>query len=270
MTVYSANVEYDFFDLFDIELAAGRSFSRAISSDTMNAILLNEAAIRQLGWTSEEAIGKRFMDDRQVIGVMKDFHLHSLHLPIAPMMVGMNWDWYGHVAVRVQQANAGTTIAELKEILSAQTPYPVSHEYMDDVYNQLYLAEVKLGKTIGYFAFFAVLIASLGLFGLAAYATERRTKEIGVRKVLGASVPGLMALLSREFVGLVLISIVLAWPLAYLLTARWLEGFAYKIEFGPGVLVLTALLAVFIAVITVSYQATRVALSNPVKALRYE
>ena len=218
----------------------------------------------------EDAIGKRFMEDKYVIGVIKDFHLHSFHIPIAPMMIRMNSGWYSQLAVRVQENNASATVARIQEALASLTAYPVNHEYLDDVFNELYIADIKLGKTIGYFAFFAILIASLGLFGLAAYAAERRTKEIGVRKVMGATIPGLMALLSKDFIGLVLISILLAWPLAYFMTMRWLEGFAYKIEFGLGIIVSTALIAMLIAVLTVSYQAFKVALANPVKALRYE
>ncbi len=270
MQIYQANVAHDFFDVFQIELATGRRFSPEIASDTVGAVILNETAVRQLGWSSDEALGKRILNDRHVIGVMKDFHLHSLHLPIAPMMVSMSSNWYSQLAVRIKPGQEANTIEKLTAVLSPFTLYPVTYNYLDDIHRDLYESDTKLGKTIGYFAFLAILIASLGLFGLAAYATERRTKEIGVRKVLGATIPNLLTLLSREFLGLVLVSIVLSIPIAYYLMVRWLEDFAYKVDFGAGVFVLTSLLAILIAVLTVSYQAIRAATSDPVKSLRYE
>ncbi len=268
LNVYQSNVDAAFFDLFDIPLVTGRPFSADMASDTTNSVIINETAVWSFGWSMDDVLGKRIRNQYEVVGVMKDFHLHSLHLPIAPLMVRMGDDWYGYVVARVESDAASATVAGLENVLSSFTNYPVSHQYLDDVYRDMYEADTRLGRTIGYFAFIAVLIATLGLFGLAAYATQQRTKEIGVRKVLGATVPNLLALLSREFVLLVLVSIVFAVPAAIFFARQWLENFAYRIELGAGVFILTTLLAITIALLAVSVQAFRAATTNPVKALR--
>lgn len=267
---YRANVGHDFFALFDVELAAGRTFSPEIASDTVSSVIVNETAARSLGWSLDEAAGKRIDDTFEVVGVIKDFHTHSLHLPIAPLMLTMNNDWYSYIAIRIAPQQTQETVAQLTQILASRTPYPVTHEFLDTVYDDMYEADMQLGSTIGYFAFLAILIASLGLFGLAAYAVEQRTKEIGVRKVLGATMPRLLSMLSSEFLQMVAIATVLALPLAFLIASRWLEDFAFKVELGAGVFLLTTLLVMFVTIATVSYQAFRAASLNPVEALRYE
>ena len=273
VTTYMAYVGYDFFDVFGVDVVAGRPFSAEFSSDSTQAYMLNETAVRAFGWTPEEAIGKQFHGDGQVIGVISDFHLHSLHLPIAPLMLSANQGRVGRsgqLAVRIAPTNVPQTTAALLDILDPLTPYPLEYKFVEDVFDELYEADRRVGETIGYFALMAMLIASLGLFGLAAYAAERRSKEVGVRKVLGASIIGLAGLLSRDFLILVSISVLLAVPIGYFAMENWLQEFAYRIEIGPGVFLITAVIAISIAVLTVSYQAIRTALSNPVDALRYE
>lgn len=271
LQIYQGSVGYEYFDVFGIELAAGRPFSADLASDTTTALILNEMAISSIGWSLEEAIGKRFRDNGQVVGVMSDFHMHSLHLPIAPLMLSASNGWASQLAVRIRQTDdQSETVEQVASILAEITPYPVSPLYMDDSYNDMYRAEMQLGEMFGSFTLLAVLIASMGLFGLAAYSTERRSKEVGVRKVLGASVAGLVTLLSREFLTLVCIAILFAVPLAYFVIADWLNQFAYRIELGAGVFILAALLAVVISVFTVSFLAIRAALANPVKSLKYE
>ena len=175
-----------------------------------------------------------------------------------------------HLAVRLQSGNASIAISQITAVLDELTAYPVTHTYLDDEYNNMYVSERRLGQMIGYFTLLAVLIASLGLFGLAAYSTERRSKEIGVRKVLGASVAGLISLVSREFLFLVALAVGFAVPLAYILMSDWLSGFSYRIELGFGVFMLAAIIALLVAFFTISYIAIRAALANPVKSLRYE
>ncbi|MEZ4699799.1 MAG: ABC transporter permease [Rhodothermales bacterium] len=270
LTVYQANVTYDFFDVFEIPIVAGRRFTPDFTSDSLQAIILNETAVAALGWTPETAVGKRFTDDGQVIGVMKDFHLHSLHLPIAPMMVRMSGNWYNRVAVRIAPTDIPATLAFITSTLDTFTDYPVEYTFLDDDFDALYRSERRLGQTFSYFTLIAVLIASLGLFGLAAYATERRSKEIGIRKVLGASVSNLVSLLSREFIALVVVAFAVAIPVAYFTMERWLDSFAYRMPLGMGVFLAAGVLAIAIALLTVIYQAVRAALADPVDSLRYE
>lgn len=270
LIVYSSRVGVEFFDVFDIDLVAGRPFSAEMSSDSTQSVILNERAVTALGWTPEEAVGKRFMEDRLIVGVTKDFHLHSLHLPIAPLMFAPVDGRAHHLAVRFESADPAGLVSQISATLGELTIYPVRPSYLADQYSNMYLSEHRQGQMIGYLTLLAVIIASLGLFGLAAYSTERRSKEIGVRKVLGASVTGLVSLVSREFLVLVVLAIGFAMPLAYIVTRDWLTSFAYSVELGVGVFFLGALIAVCIAVFTVSYIAIRAALVNPVKSLRYE
>ncbi len=270
LSVYQANVGYDFFEVFDIPIIAGRPFTPEFSTDTLEAVILNETAIAALGWTPATAIGKRFMEDGHVVGVMKDFHLHSLHLPIAPMMVRMSGNWYNHLAIRISGNNIPATLAFITETMDGFTDFPVESAFLDDVFDDLYKSERRLGHAFGYFTLLAVLIASLGLFGLAAYATERRSKEIGIRKVLGATVADLVTLLSREFMLLVAAAFVVAVPVAYFAMRRWLDGFAYRMDLGVDVFLIAGVLAMSVALVTVIYQAIRTALADPVDSLRYE
>ncbi len=270
VSIYQANVNESFFDLFGIEMIAGRTFSDLYAGDSTVAIVLNEAAVRALGWAPDTAIGKVFHDRYQVIGVMKDFHLHSLHLPIAPLMLRNSSNWHRYLAVRIKQVDIAATTASLAGVFKSFTPYPVSHQLLSSAYNEMYAADLRLGQTIGYFAFLAILIASMGLFGLAAYGVEQRTKELGVRKVLGASMLGLLALLGREYLLLVGISTVIALPIAYWGSQYWLDGFAYRVEAGPEAFLITTLLIIAVTCLTISYQVVRATSINPVDALRYE
>ncbi|MDZ4699142.1 MAG: ABC transporter permease [Rhodothermales bacterium] len=270
LSVYQANVGYDFFEVFDIPIVAGRPFTPEFTSDSLEAVILNETAVAALGWTPDTAVGKRFMETGHVVGVMKDFHLHSLHLPIAPMMVRMSGNWYNHLAIRISGNNIPASLAFITETMDGFTDYPVEYAFLDEVFDDLYTSERRLGQAFGYFTFLALLIASLGLFGLAAYASERRSKEIGIRKVLGASVADLVALLSREFLVLVIAALVIAIPVAYFGVRRWLDGFAYRVDLGADVFLIAGALAVVVALVAVAYQALRAALADPVRSLRYE
>jgi len=272
LSIYRTNVDYDFLDVFELKLADGRIFSPDFASDTI-AFVINETAVRALGWREGEGVGKRFKDgdeEGSVIGVLKDFHMHSLHQPIQPLMLRMDGNWFGYIAAKVRPDDLPQTLAFLEETMRRFTPYPFEYEFLDETFDQLYKTEIKLGEAFGYFTLLALLIASLGLFGLAAFSAEQRTKEIGVRKVLGASVPAIVLLLSKEFTRLVVVAFVLAIPVAYLAMNRWLEDFAYRIDVSWPVFLAAGLAALLVALLSVGYQAFKAARVNPVVSLRYE
>jgi putative ABC transport system permease protein len=265
----------DFAPTAGIALAAGRGFAWGRASDSTGAVVLNETAVRALGWPSAEAaVGRRLLDGEEaleVIGVVRDFHFASLHQPIEPLMLLWSPSPLDVVTARLRPGDVAGALGALEAAWARVGPdRPFDYAFVDERLDRLYASDRKLGLLFGVFALLAVGIACLGLFGLAAYTAERRTKEIGVRKVMGASVASLAGLLSKDFLKLVLVAAVLAVPLAYLAMRRWLEAFAYHVEIGPGVFVAAGALALGIALLTVSTQALRAASTDPVKALRYE
>ena len=271
-TVYT---DYDYVQTLGIELAAGRNFSRDFGSDD-HAVLLNETAVRALGWSNEEAVGKTLHNtmfdttESEIVGVVRDFHFSSLKDRIEPLLIGIR-PWGRMMAVKVQSADMAGALAAIEAQWNNISPaYPCTYTFLDETFQQLYRQEQRESVLFKIFAVISILIACLGIFALASFAAEERTREIGIRKVLGATIPGLVRLLSRDFVKLVALGNLLAWPLAWLAMNRWLGDFAYRIEIGWGVFVLAGALALLIALLTVSWQAIRAALANPVKALRYE
>jgi len=267
-------VSHDFLSTYKIGLAAGRDFSREYTTDTLRAFILNETAVRELGWTPEEAVGKDFMYGRvqgNIIGVMKDFHFESMHHPISPLIFYIGTGNMNALSIRIAPGRIKGAMQYIQELYKEYRPYhPFDYYFIDERFDQQYRAEEKLGQIFGYFSFLAVIIACLGLFGLVSYTAERRTKEIGIRKVLGASVSSIVRLLTVEFLRLVLISNIIAWPLAYYAMDRWLQAFAYRIDIGLLSFVASAVIALVIALATVSWQAIKAALTDPVKAIKYE
>ncbi|MGH7452575.1 MAG: ABC transporter permease, partial [bacterium] len=206
----------------------------------------------------------------EIIGLMNDFHFESLHQPIRPLILRVDRDGTTYLLLRVQ-GNLPEIIRDIERQWTSFTGgQPFVYFFLDDELQARYAAEQVVGKVFGTFSGLGIFIAALGLLGLATYATEQRTKEIGIRKVLGANVPSIVSLLSKEFVKLVVIANLVAWPVAYFAMQRWLENFAYRIELGFGTFFLAAALALLIALLTVSHNAIKAALSNPVQALRYE
>jgi len=274
--VYHNFVDMDYMDNFGIELAAGRKFSREFATDVKEAFIVNEATVRKSGFSSaEEAINKRFQTglgiQGTIIGVMKDFHMSSFHEEIEPMIFSFDPEYFWEINVKISSDNIQGTLASMEKTFKRFLPdYPFNFSFLDEDINALYLGEEQTGKIIRTFSLIAILIACLGLFGLAAFAAEKRTKEIGIRKVLGATSSNIMFLLSTEFTKWVLIANVLAWPIAYFAMNNWLQGFAYRISIKPWPFVLGALLSFTIAMVTVSYQALKSAVSDPVESLRYE
>lgn len=268
-------VDYDYIPTFKMEIAAGRNFSREMGTDPTQAFIINETAARRIGWQSpEEAIGKRFGYGRrngQIIGVVKDFHFESLHQEISPIVMFLSKTDLAQISIRIGPQNIPQTMAFLKDIWAELRPnYPFSYYFIDENFDQLYRSEENLQRIFSYFAFLSVLIGCLGLFGLASYSAERRTKEIGIRKVLGASATGITFLLSKEFTKWVLLANVIAWPAAYLIMSRWLQNFAYRSSIGLGTFLLAGGIAWVIAFLTVSYQAIKASIADPIAALKYE
>jgi len=261
-------VDAHFIDVFKIPLVSGRNFSPDLDADQATAIV-NEAFLKQAGWADPLGKDINFFDSRRVIGVVGDFNFRSFHDPIAPMaLIPRQGD---KIAVRIRPGDVPNTIALLKDVFERNTAtQPFDFFFLEDDFNALYRKERRAGQIFGAFAFLAVLIACLGLLGLAAFAVERRTKEIGIRKVMGASAPRLAVKLSREFVVLVLLANVIAWPVAYYAMSRWLRAFAYRIPLGVGTFALAALAAFGVALLTVGALTLRAASRNPVESLRYE
>ncbi len=264
-------IDYNYLDMMGLRVIEGQKFSEGIKG-----VLVNEALVKAFEW--DAAIGKQFykgwnlegLQGPTVIGVVKDFHHQSLHRKIGPAMLYVTSHPI-YFLVKIRPQNIPTTLAILKDRWNQFAPnLPFDFFFLDEHVDRQYRAEERWGRIIGYSAAFAIFIACLGAFGLTSLAVARRTKEIGIRKVLGASVGSIVTLLSKEFVILVGVANLIAWPVAYYTMNRWLQDFAYRIELGPGVFVLGGVLALAIALLTVSAQAVRAARANPVEALRYE
>lgn len=269
------HVDHFFMKTYRIPFAAGRDFDINLASDSTQAFILNEAAIPAVGWKSaEEAIGKRFQyggRSGKIIGVVKDFNFESLHQKIAPIVFLINPGRFNVVSLRVAAGHMAKVLEVLKDRWQTLRPdYPFIPQFVDEQFNLQYRSEERLGEVFGIFSGLAIAIACLGLLGLASFVAEQRTKEIGVRKVLGASVTNIVLQLTTKFTKLVVVANVIAWPLAYFGMTRWLEGFAYRTTIGMTTFVGAGFLALVIAVLTISYHAIRAAIANPVKALRYE
>lgn len=266
------NVDHDFIETLGLEVVAGRGFSPAHGTDS-TAFIVNEALVRKMGW--QEPLGKIIINPGAfkgpIIGVVRDFHYASLHQEIQPAVLNLSHDGIRFVAVRLAPGQIQTTIANVRETWQQFSPgQPFDYSFLDADFDKLYQADQRIGHIAAAFSVLSIFIACLGLFGLASFSAEQRTKEIGVRKVLGATAPGIFGLLSREFVGYVFIGFVVAAPLAYVTMRQWLQDFAYRIELSWWIFALAGGLALWIALMTVSMQAIRAALANPMKALRYE
>ena len=266
-------VDPDFSETYEIPMVAGRDFSDEMQTDVRNAFILNESAAREMGFAPEQAVGKKFrMNERgRIIGVMKDFHFNSLHKEIEPLVLAVWPSWLGYVSVRIAPGDIAGSLALIENTWrESNSNRPFSYFFFDEHFDQLYRAEERFAQVFVSFSSLAICIACLGLFGLATYTARQRTKEIGVRKVLGATVTNVTALLSKDFVKLLLLANVIAWPVAWYSMNKWLQNFAYRIDISWWVFALAGGLALVIALLTVSTQAIRAALANPVEALKYE
>ena len=267
-------VDYDYFKTMQLKIVEGRAFSKDYPTDQTNAVILNQTAVKKFGW--KNPIGKQFKDDpnRTVIGVVKDYNFTSMHAEIEPQIIriaGDNEINIDNLLIRVKPGNIPGTINYIQNTWDkVNQGKPFEYTFVDDYFNNIYKSDLNTEKLFNTFAFIAILIACLGLFGLASFTAEQKTKEIGVRKVLGSSVSGIVILLSKEFIKWVLISCVIAFPAAYLLMNNWLNNFAYRTGISFYVFIAAALITILVALATVSYQAVKAALADPVKSLRYE
>jgi putative ABC transport system permease protein len=269
-------VDHRYIPTLGMEIVAGRNFSEDFATDAEGAVI-NETAANLFGW-KEKALGHILTNSNnqgekksyRVIGVVKDFHFKSLHERISPLMMVLGNN-SGSIIVKAKTQDIQGLLASVKKQWSQfNTEAPLSYSFLDERFEATYRSEQKVGQILGIFAGLTIFVACLGLFGLATFTAEKRRKEIGIRKVVGASVIDIVALLSKEFLKLVLIANVLAWPLVYYLMNRWLENFAYHIGIGWWMFALAGVSALLIALLTVSFQAIKAALNNPVKSLRTE
>ena len=270
--IYRSYVDYDYINVLEMELVEGRAFSKEFATDSTEAYILNETAIKKLGWKT--AVGKTFNDGR-VIGVIKDFHLQTFNLPIEPLFMKMRregWDKnHGHVILKMDLDDYENTRAFIEKTMKAIVPWaPYEARIMEDSYAALYEEENRLGKAFNIFSLLALFIAGMGLFGMVSFQVLQRTKEIGIRKVLGSSVKDIVKLISKDFLKLIVLSLIIATPIAYFGMNNWLEAYAYKIDIQWWVFALVGLVAMFVALITISFQSIKAALANPVKSLRTE
>lgn len=270
--IYRNYVDYDYIDVLEMELVEGRAFSKEFATDATEAYILNETAIKKLGWKT--AVGKTFNDGR-VIGVIKDFHLQTFNMPIEPMFMKIRreeWDKnHGHVILKIDSDDIENTRAFIETTMKAIVPLAqYEAKYMEDSYAALYEEESRLGKAFNIFAFLALFIAGMGLFGLISFQVVQRTKEIGIRKVLGSSVSDIVRLLSKDFLKLIIISLVIAIPIAYYFMNNWLQEYAYRIDIEWWVFALVGLAALAISFITISFQSIKAGIANPIKSLRTE
>ena len=272
--------DYDFVETLNLSLVAGRGFSKVFPSDLEAGFLLNETAVKELGWT-EDPIGKKIeyygagSDEiekaGQVVGVVRDFHFESLYKPVEPLVITVAWPNMGNVLIKLHSESLISTLESIEQLWLSFTPdWPLDFSFLDDNIDAMYHKELRLSRTVKYFTSLAIFIACLGLFGLASFTAERRTREIGVRKVLGASILHIVILLWREFLRPVALAFLLAVPVAYYAAGEWLQVFAYREPVSALTIAEVGLLTFAVALATVSVQAARAALVNPVDSLRNE
>src|SRR5450432_222407 len=268
-----ASVGFDFVKLMNLRITEGRDFSKNISTDSIDAFLVNEEAVKEMG--IKNPIGKwvsAWQKKGHIIGILKDYHTHSLREPIKPVILDVKeYEYFGVIIVRTIPGKTKEALASLAKVYKDINPnYPFSYQFVDEEYKNLYSNELIIAKLSILFASLAILISCLGLLGLVMFSAEQRTKEIGIRKVLGASMGSIIGLFSKDFLKLIFIAFLIAAPLAWYIMNHWLLDFAYKIDLSWWIFALAAAISILITLLTVSQQAIKVAIANPVKSLRAE
>ena len=273
-------IDDDFLETMGVELAMGRGFSKEMATDAESAVLINETAAKRLEWGNPVGKTIYMLIDSQdfskrraltVIGVIKDIHHRSVHHVVEPTLIDFSPDVASRITLKLNSEGIPGTMERIRKKWYEIAPHHAfDYFFLDDFYDGLYRSEERLGRIIQSFTLFAIIIGCLGLFGLASYAAEQRTKEVGIRKVLGSSAGSIVLLLCREFIGLVVIANVLAWPVAFFMMKKWLQSFPYQAGMRISTYLLAGALALVIALLTVSYRAFKAAWTNPVEALRYE
>ncbi len=272
-------VDYDFFRTFGMTIIQGRSFSRDFPADETGACVINETAAKRMGvenplgmtiYMAHPAWPESFRRAR-IIGVVRDFNARSVHTAIRPFVFRMYKPWYQYAFIKVDGGKIPEAVERIEAAFEQRSPdYPFRYLFYDEAFNRQYASERQLGMLFNAFGGLSIFISCLGLFGLASYTAEQKTKEIGIRKVLGASVPGIISLTTREFLKWVALAHLIGWPVAYIVMSQWLREFAYRVSIGPVIFCLSAGLTLLVAFLTVGYQALKAALANPVDSLRYE
>jgi len=275
----SPNVRYsishfDYIETFEMEIVDGRSFRKESLAD-INNYVINEEAAKYMGM--EDPVGQRLRfwgNDGTIIGVVKNYHHVPLHREIMPHVFTINprsYNWLKYIFIKIKPGNIPDTLRYIKETSESYAPdYPYEYSFLDQGVNNLYQAEQKLGRIFGYFAFVAIFVSCLGIFGLASFTAEKKTKEIGIRKVLGATVPSIVILLSKEFSRWILLANIIAWPIGWYAMHKWLENFAYRTGISIWLFILAGVLSFVIAALSISYQSIKAAIADPVDSLRYE
>lgn len=271
--LWNGDINFGYESLAGLEFIAGHGFSPDQMVDTEEGLILNQAAIRAMGWTDEEAVGRplEFQGRTRVLGIVKDFHFQSMHEKIAPLALKFNATRAGFLLAKIDGSNVKPILDQMESIWSSVSQkYPFEYEFLEDAFNKQHQTELRLATVLKMFTVLALLVAGLGLFGLAAFTAQQRTKEIGIRKVLGASVSSVVVLMSKDFGRLVLAAFALGAPVAFLFMKQWLDAFAYKTTIGVTTFVLVGGVALGLAFIAVGFQAVRASLANPVQSLRSE
>jgi len=270
-------VDWDFVETFDIKVVEGRSFSRDFPSDTINAVMINQTMARDLGWSNQEAIGKRIVSqdgEERVIGVYKDFYAMSLHRPVNKFIIDMfrRPEIFARViSIRFSSNNYQKVIKHTENVWNEFVPTrPFKYQFFDQQLDSLYKDELRFGKFSVMLTILAIIIASMGLVGLTSFLAEQRTKEIGIRRALGSSLGAIVGLMAREFIWLLLVANLISWPIAYYFTTKWLESYAWHISTNWGIYIFSGVLTFLISMIIISYRAYKTALLNPAQTLRHE
>jgi putative ABC transport system permease protein len=270
---YAVWGDENFVDLYGIKIKEGRNFSKKFSSDRGGAILINETAAKVSKWKSP--IGKEitYWGNRKgkIVGVMKDFHFHSLHRPIEALCIYYEPLYFDYLSIKIKPDNLSETINHISKTVKQFSPnHPFEYQFFDEVFERAYITEQRTGTLFNGFALLSIFLACLGLFGYVSFTAVQRTKEVGIRKVLGASVTHITLLFLKQFLIWVLIANFIAWPLAYYVMEKWLHNFVYRATIGLNTFLISSLLALFIAVGTIGYQSIKAAKANPVDSLRFQ
>ncbi|MEO5581550.1 MAG: ABC transporter permease, partial [Saprospiraceae bacterium] len=277
-TMRHTGVDYNFMDVYGIKFIAGRNFTPSDHNpdfNKLNSIIINKLAVKTFGYTEPaEILGKTLIRGKKkwtVVGVVDNYHQKSLRYALEPMIFMPAYSTFSEISVKLNPGDVTNTIAMIKSTFESFFPGNIfDYVFQDEQFNRQYQNDKLFGRVFSIFAGFAIFVACIGLMGLAMFSTIQRTKEIGIRKVLGASVSGLFVLVSRDFIKLVIIASVIAFPLAWYVMNKWLNDFAFRIDISPWIFVVAGLAAIGIAVVTVGYQAIKAALVNPVISLRSE
>jgi putative ABC transport system permease protein len=271
--VYAMWGDGDFINVYGIGITAGRNFSKEFPADREGAILINETAAKACRW--DDPIGRTltYWGNRTgvIVGIMKNFHFHPIHKPIEPFCIYYEPLYFDYLSIKIHGSDVSKTIAYIERKMKKFSPnHPFEYQFFDEIFARTYQTEQKTGKQFSVITILSILIACMGLFGLALFTTQQRIKEIGIRKVMGASVKHIMFLLTRDFLKWIVVANLIAWPVAYLVMNRWLQNFAYRIHIGWVLFLVAAGISFIIASLTVSYQILKTAAANPVDSLRYE